>query len=346
MIKRSFGIWQVVAGVALAVGLLLAPPAPRRVAAADDASATPADAAKESLNRLLAGGTPMGVADLKAMQEHVRSLTGQLMKCTVGVQVGNAQGSGVIISKDGYVLTAAHVAGRANRTVKFFFSDGTMKLGQTLGLNRSLDAGLMKIADATDLPYAEMGASNRLNEGQWCLAMGHPGGYQSDRKPVLRLGRVLFNNDDVITTDCTLVGGDSGGPLFDMQGKVIGINSRIANELTANMHVPVNTFQESWDRLKKAEEWGHYPGQRPSLGVVGEEGAAEARLAKVNPDSPAEKAGLKPGDVILKFDGVAVANFDALVEEVQKHQPDARVQIEYRRGEETKTAQLRIGRKE
>ena len=73
------------------------------------------------LNRLLAGASPMGVADLKAMQAHVRTLTDQLMKCTVGVQVGNAQGSGVVISKDGYVLTAAHVAGKANRTREVLF---------------------------------------------------------------------------------------------------------------------------------------------------------------------------------------------------------------------------------
>jgi serine protease Do len=329
----------------MALGLLFSPltsPAP----AADNASATPVDAAKESLDRLLSGATPMGVADLRAMQAHVRSLTDQLMKCTVGVQVGQAQGSGVIISKDGYVLTAAHVAGKANRTVRFFFADGTMKLGQTLGLNRTLDAGLMKIADVDNLPFAEMGISDKLQDGQWCLATGHPGGYQDDRKPVLRLGRVLLAQPGVITTDCTLVGGDSGGPLFDMQGKVIGINSRIATELRANMHVPVSTFKETWDRLTKAEEWGHYPGQQPSLGVRGEEGAKDAKLASINPDSPAEKAGLKPGDIVLEFDGVTITDFASLAAEVQKCQPEARVKVVVKRGEETKELKLKVGRRE
>ena len=344
----TWALFRPLASGTLTLALFLSPAPTGELIAADNASATPTDAAKESLNRLLAGATPMGVADLKAMQEHVRSLTDQLMKCTVGVQVGHAQGSGVIISKDGYVLTAAHVAGKANRTVKFFFADGTTKLGQTLGLNRTLDAGLMKIADVTDLPFAEMGKVDNLNFGQWCLAMGHPGGYQSDRKPVLRLGRVLFNNNEVITTDCTLVGGDSGGPLFDMQGKVIGINSRIASELRANMHVPVSTYSDTaiWDRLVKAEEWGHYPGQKPSLGVVGEDGTNEAKIKTVHADSPAEDGGLKAGDVVLKFDETTITNFDSLAAEVQKCQPGAKVNIVVKRGEETKTLEVKIGRRD
>ena len=141
----------------------------------------PTEIAAASLDRLLSGGNPGGVADLKAMQDHVRKLTAQLMKCTVGVQVGAAQGSGVIISKDGYVLTAAHVAGKPNHDVLFILSDGRMLRGKTLGLNRTMDAGLMKIEDQRELPFAELGVSDKLNEGQWCLATGHPGGYQSDR---------------------------------------------------------------------------------------------------------------------------------------------------------------------
>jgi serine protease Do len=346
MNKRSSGWWQAVTSGLIVLALIFSP-LTSRAFAADNASASPSDAAKDSLNRLLAGATPMGVADLKAMQAHVRSLTDQLMKCTVGVQVGHAQGSGVIISKDGYVLTAAHVAGKANKEVDFFFADGTTKKGKTLGLNRTLDAGLMKIADVTDLPYAEMSAPGKVSEGQWCLAMGHPGGYQSDRKPVLRLGRVLaIKGEESITTDCTLVGGDSGGPLFDMQGKVIGINSRIASQLTANMHVPVNTFQETWDRLKKAEEWGHYPGQTPWLGVRGEEGATEAKLARVESDSPGEKGGLKAGDIITKFDGVTITDFSSLSAEVQKCQPGATVDVDVKRGDKTETLKVRIGRRD
>src|SRR5262249_11555062 len=155
-----------------------------------------------------------------AMQSHVQLLADRLKKSTVCVQVGRAWGSGVIISKDGYVLTAAHVAGRPNQDCTFELYDGRKLKGRTLGLYRSLDAGLMKIAEDAEFPWAEVGNSGKLREGQWCIAMGHPGGFQSERGAVLRLGRVLLLQNDAITTNCTLVGGDSGGPLFDMDGRV------------------------------------------------------------------------------------------------------------------------------
>jgi len=310
------------------------------------AAAPAADLVAASLSRLLAGGSPMGVSDLRVMQDHVRKLSDQMLKCTVGVQVGPAQGSGVIISKDGYVLTAAHVAGQPGRDVAFMLSDGRMLRGKTLGLNRTLDSGLMKIDGQKDLPFAEMGISDSLKDGQWCLATGHPGGYQNDRAPVLRLGRVLLADKTTITTDCTLVGGDSGGPLFDLQGKVIGINSRIAGSLTSNMHVPVSTFKETWDRLTKAEAWGHFPGNDPYIGVKGEPDVKEAKVQSIAPGSPAEKAKMKPGDVILKIDDQEVSDFESLRTIVAQHQPSDRVTVVVKRGEATLELTMRIGKKD
>ncbi|MCL6480244.1 MAG: trypsin-like peptidase domain-containing protein, partial [Firmicutes bacterium] len=81
----------------------------------------------------------------------------------------------------------------------------------------------------------------------------------------VRLGRVQWRNENLIRTDCTLVGGDSGGPLFDMHGKVIGIHSRIGPSLATNLHVPVNTYRQTWDRLAQGEVWGG----RNSRGAVG-----------------------------------------------------------------------------
>jgi serine protease Do len=323
---------------------------------ADDTAANPAAAiAADNLQRIFSGTTPGSVSELRAMQSHVAKLTDQLAKCTVGVEVGPAQGSGVIISKDGYVLTAAHVAspprggrgrgpgGRAppevsDQEVTFYMSDGKKVTGKTLGLFRTLDAGLLKITDGGEYPYAEMGDSDSLKLGQWCLVMGHPGGYQSERGVVLRLGRVMLIDNDAITTDCTLVGGDSGGPLFDMQGRVIGINSRISEDLVSNMHVPVKTYKDTWDRLVSGEVWGRFPGSRsPYLGVQADENAKDAKIASVAAGSPAAEAGLQAGDVVLKFGGRVISNFAALkgaVEESREFRRQQTIKMQVRRGEE------------
>ncbi|QDU31622.1 Periplasmic pH-dependent serine endoprotease DegQ precursor [Anatilimnocola aggregata] len=313
------------------------------------ASPAASPAAEETIDprlaKIFAGANPSGIADLRLMQDHVRKISEKLQKATVGVQVGAAQGSGVIINKEGYVLTAAHVSGQPKRQVLFQLYDGRKLFGETLGLDRSVDGGLMKITEGKDFPHLEMGDSSKLREGQWVLATGHPGGYQSDRKPVLRLGRLLLVERTVLTTDCTLVGGDSGGPLFDMEGKVIGINSRIATPLTANMHVPVNTFKDTWDRMVKAEAWGHFPGQEPFLGVRGEKDAKNAKLAHVFPDSPAEKAGLKVGDIVEAFDGEVITDFPSLSAQVQQQQPGDRIKLKVKRGEETLELKLVLGKR-
>ncbi|MBC7856100.1 MAG: trypsin-like peptidase domain-containing protein [Pirellulaceae bacterium] len=325
-----------------------------RVSQADEAVSTPApvvaaatmaETVSEGLSKILLGGAPGNVSDLKAMQQRVQKLSEKLMLATVGVQVGQAQGSGVIVSKDGYVLTAAHVSGKPGLDVTFIMSDGKMLKGKTLGLNRTLDAGLMKIAEGSDFPSAEMGLSDILKDGQWCLATGHPGGYQSDRKPVLRLGRVLLSDNSTITTDCTLVGGDSGGPLFDFDGKVIGINSRISGPISSNMHVPVNTFKETWDRMVKGDAWGHLPGNDPYMGVQGDPAAKEAKIAKVYPDSPAAKAGVVVGDVIISANGAAVADYAAFKATINDHQPGDKLKLKIKRGDQEVELELKLARK-
>lgn len=297
------------------------------------------------LAKIFAGSNPTGTADLRLMQEHIRKITAKLQAATVGVQVGPAQGSGVIINKDGLVLTAAHVSGQPKRQVRFELADGRKLNGETLGLDRGVDGGLMKITEGKDFPFLEMGDSSKLREGQWVLATGHPGGFQPDRAPVLRLGRLLLVERSVLTTDCTLVGGDSGGPLFDMEGKVIGINSRIATPLTANMHVPVNTFRDTWDRMLKAEAWGHFPGQEPYLGVRGEKEAKNAKIAHIFPNSPAEKAGFKVGDIVESFGDKSITDFPSLSSQVQERQPGDRIKVKVKRGEESVELKLVLGKK-
>lgn len=311
------------------------------------ASRTAASTSKNGsdLAKIFAGGVPQSVADLKRMEEAQRKLAERITPSTVNVRLGQAQGSGVIVSADGYVLTAAHVAHRPNVDIVITFPDGRMVRGRTLGLYRTLDAGLAKITDAGPWPFVEMEKSDTVKEGQWCVAMGHPGGLEAGRKPVMRVGRVLSISDSVLVTDCTLVGGDSGGPLFNSEGRVIGIHSRIGSPLTANMHVPVKAFHDTWERLTKAEAWGHLPGQIPYIGVRGEGDAKVAKITQVFNDTPAEKAGLKVGDLVTKFDGQQVGDFASLSSMVANKQPGERVKIELKRGDVTMEVELVIGKR-
>jgi serine protease Do len=341
---RWFGSLLMTAALALS-GFRTSPAAETTPTPPAPSPATAAENATDSLSKILMGGAPNTVSDLKAMQGRIQKLSEKLILATVGVQVGQAQGSGVIVSKDGYVLTAAHVSGNPGRDVKFIMSDGKELKGKTLGLNRTIDAGLMKIAEGSDFPSVEMGLSDILRDGQWCLATGHPGGYQSDRKPVLRLGRVLLSDSSTITTDCTLVGGDSGGPLFDFEGKVIGINSRISGPISSNMHVPVNTFKETWDRMVKGDAWGHVLGNDPVLGVKGDGAATEAKIGTVSADSPAAKAGIMVGDVIAAVNDIAVADFAVFKSVINDHQPGDELKLKIKRGDKEVEIKVKLGRK-
>jgi serine protease Do len=326
------------------------------VQAADDASTATAEADEADdeqstatlesadLARLFSGEAPQSLDELKALQDRVRSLVEKLTPCTVNVQVGGAQGSGVIVSADGYVLTAAHVVGEPGRNVRFTFPDGTTARGKTLGVNREVDAGLMKINGEGTLPFAEIGESTELKRGQWCLCLGHPGGYQRGRNPVARLGRVLSSRSGVLVTDCALIGGDSGGPLFDLEGKVVGIHSRISAPLTSNMHVPSSQYTAAWDRLVKGDDWGASGGDpTPYLGVQGDPDANEARIVEVQPDTPAERAGLKPGDVVTHVDGEALADFASLAAYVVRKEPGDKVVLKVTRDGQTLELEAIIG---
>jgi len=294
---------------------------------------------------------PEGMQDLKAIQAHVRALSAKVVPCTVNVRIGMGQGSGVIISADGYVLTAGHVSGAPGRDVVLTLADGRRLKGKTLGVNRSIDSGLIKITDKGKWPYCEMGKSADLKKGDWCLAVGHPTGYKEGRSPVVRLGRVLDHGAVLIRTDCALVGGDSGGPLFDMQGRVIGIHSRIAGPLTANIHVPVDTYRDTWDRLAKSEAWGGgmfgVPARKdePYLGVKGDPEADGCKITEVLPGSPAEKAGLQVDDVVVRFAGQKVADFESLRNRVLRSKPGQRLTLEIQRGEQMRNVEVVVGKR-
>jgi S1-C subfamily serine protease len=203
--------------------------------------------------RLLAAEAPPapgGLDDLKAIQARVKKVLEKVAPSVVGVQLGDLQGSGVIV-QDRYVLTAAHVGGRPGFKCVLVLPDGRRLNGMTVGWQRDEDVGLIEILDKGKWPSVEMGESAGLQEGQWVLSLGHPGGYKPGRPPVVRLGRVLGADDSLIRTDCTLWHGDSGGPLFDLDGKVVGIHSSIGSAIDNNNHVPIDAFRDAWDLLVK-----------------------------------------------------------------------------------------------
>jgi serine protease Do len=184
-----------------------------------------------------------------------------------------------------------------------------------------------------------------VKQGEWCLAIGHPGGYKEGRSPPVRLGRVLDHGNVLIRTDCTLVGGDSGGPLFNMYGKVIGIHSRILPGITHNIHVPVDTYVETWERLAKGESWGGGLSLGTArLGMQADPDSKACKVSKVEAGSAADKAGLKIDDVITGLNGKKIASFDELRAEIEKRQPGDVITLEIRRGDETLKLEAKLGK--
>jgi len=272
---------------------------------------------------------PESIQDLQAIEAHVKTVVAKVMPAVVNVkpQNGSGQGSGVVITEDGYVLTAAHVIPTPDKVYTITFPDGKQVKAKSLGSLEKPDSGLLKITDEGKYAFCEMGISSQLKKGQWCIAIGHPGGFKSGRTPPVRLGRVVSPPGAWITTEAILVAGDSGGPLFDMYGKVIGIHSRIGGPLTANMHVPVDVYRTDWDKMTNPAR----------LGVVADpdlEGKG-IKVATVVAGSPAEKAGLKVDDVITTINAKSVANIGELRAEIQKRKVGDEVTLEVRRGAET-----------
>ncbi len=298
---------------------------------------------KPKLPDALGKPAPANTEDLKAIQKQVRTVLDKVMPAVVSVRIGMASGSAVIVSADGYVLTAGHVSGEPNRTCTLIFPDGKQVKAKSLGSNRTIDSGLLKITEEGKWPHVNMGSSADLYKGQWCITVGHPGGFKPGRTPVVRLGRIQETTDNYIRTDCTIVGGDSGGPLFDMEGKVIGIHSRIGNSITANIHVPIDTFRENWERLTKGEVW---PVTNTAyLGVELDKDGPGCKIAKVVENTPAAKAELKPGDVILEMEGKKVANMGDLSGQLRTKKPGDQVTFKVQRDDETLTLKVTLGKR-
>jgi serine protease Do len=325
-------------------------PAPQTLVAATLAMPAPAPDRSGELPVVFRREGPISIADLRAIQQQVEALVPRISPAVVAVELDSgsghgivASGSGVVITADGLVLTAGHVCESTNRNVRFEFPNGKVAHGKTLGLDEDADTGLMRITDSGPWPFAPLANLREASLGEWVLALGHPGGFDSKRSLVVRLGRVVSVAPGILQTDCTISPGDSGGPLFDIQGRVIGIHTAISSSMSENFHVPITEFYDTWQELAGAP----VPVTaviRPSAycGARAVNGAEGCRLSAIDKGSPAAKAGLKVDDLVLKIDDrtiVAAASFERWMEEAS---PGQTLKLQIKRGGKLHTIKLKL----
>ena len=294
------------------------------------------------------------VSQMKEMEVKVKRVVEVNMPAVVallGEKVPGA-GSGVVVSADGLILTAGHVT-HGNDTMIVVFPDGKQAKCKVLGADYTRDVGLAKIIGPGKYAFAELGDSDKLDITTIVIALGHPGGYDVRRTPPARIGRISMKNmGGFLVSDCTLVGGDSGGPLFDLDGKVVGIHSSISESLSFNRDAPVNAAKVSWEKMLEGKSWGKVPGERPErrgqrsntkavLGAVFDDSGG-AVLSEVQPKSPLETAGLRAGDVILRLGGEATATGEDVAAKVGMAKPGDKLEIVYRRGTEEKKTEVAL----
>jgi serine protease Do len=256
-------------------------------------------------------------------------------------------GSGFIISPDGYVLTNAHVVAEADEVVVRLTTKREYK-AKVIGADVRTDVALVKI-DAADLPYVKSGDPNRLEVGEWVAAIGAPFGFENSVTSgiVSAKGRSLPQETYVpfIQTDAALNPGNSGGPLFNMRGEVIGINSMIYSQTGGYMGlsfaIPIDIAMDIVQQLRTSGRV-----TRGRIGMLAQELTPElaasfglkdvggALVAMVEKGGPADKAGIMPGDVILGFDGKPVQTSADMARMAGSTKPGTTVTLDvWRKGE-------------
>ncbi len=228
-------------------------------------------------------------------------------------------GSGFVISRDGYILTNNHVVEEADQ-IKVKLSNGQEYRGKVVGRDSKTDLALIKIEGASDLHPLKLGNSEEMKVGNWVVAVGSPFGLEQTVTAgiISAKGRVIGAGpyDNFIQTDASINPGNSGGPLVNLKGEVVGINTAIMVEGQGiGFAIPVNMAKEVAAQLQNK---GHVT--RGWLGVTIQEVTPElaksfglkenkgALVAQVGPGSPAEKAGIEQGDIILAFDGQTISD--------------------------------------
>lgn len=271
----------------------------------------------------------------------------------------SALGSGFVISEDGYVVTNNHVIDGADEILIEFFS-GEELPATVVGKDPNTDIAVLKVDSETPLPFVSFGDSDTARVGDWVMAVGNPlgQGFSVSAGIVSARNRALSGNyDDFIQTDAAINRGNSGGPLFNMDGEVVGVNTAILSpnggSIGIGFSMASNVVTRVVDQLQQFGET-----RRGWLGVriqnitddmveaiEGLENTSGAMVTDV-PEGPAKEAGIEAGDVILSFDGQDVADVRGLVRTVGNTEVGKAVRVMVLRDGKTQTLKITLGRRE
>jgi len=270
----------------------------------------------------------------------------------------SALGSGFVISEDGYIVTNNHVIESADEIIIEFFSGMELE-AKIIGTDPKTDLALLKVEADTPLPFVSFGDSDIARVGDWVMAMGNPlgQGFSVSAGIVSARNRALSGTyDDYIQTDAAINRGNSGGPLFNMDGEVIGVNTAILSPTGGSIGIGFSMASNVVSRVvNQLQQFGET--RRGWLGVriqdvtddvaeaIGLEQAAGALVTDV-PEGPAMEAGMLSGDVITSFDGVEVADTRGLVRQVGNTEVGKTVRVVVFREGKTQTLRITLGRRE
>ena len=271
----------------------------------------------------------------------------------VSVRAGRGTGTAFVVDRDGTLVTNAHVVGSSD-TVQVRFADDETAQARVAGVDRSSDLAVLKVDtdDTGPLHELELANSDGVRTGQLAVAIGSPFGLPQTATSgiVSGTGRHIqapdgFQIDRVIQTDAPINPGNSGGPLLDARGRVVGVNSQIATggansrgSVGIGFAVPSNTVADVVPRLERGETI-----QRPFLGVSTTQGSNGALVREVTSGGPAQDAGIRTGDVIVRVGGDRVAEPGDVAAAIQDLRPGETVAVEVRRGGGSRTLEVELG---
>jgi serine protease Do len=301
---------------------------------------------------------PQDISQLKSLEQKVTGVVQKVLPATISLfsMKNGASGSGVVVSKDGLILTAGHVV-RGSDEMTVIFPNGKQAQGKVLGANYTRDIAMVQITDPKPTfgwPHTSVGKAQKITTGDLVIALGHAGGYDPVRTPPVRFGRMIARGlDQFISTDCTLIGGDSGGPLFDLRGNIVGIHSSIGELLSSNNHASIEGILEDWDKLKKGDTWGTLGENSmldnpdaPVIGIItGMPTDKGISIRRVFEGSPAGEGGLRAGDVISEIANKPTPDLRTLHIVIAQHRPGDIVKIRLARGNDFLTRNITLGRR-